>query len=125
MISGINDATGAAIPTDLIVQLFVPSYRIQCLPELRDSADYYRLHRARHWFPLAQGAGKMLGITVVWRYISSILAGFLALTCALLLYPIILKGVSSSLPFDNPENALSRGLHLLRADPDYGRAERT
>ena len=52
MISGINDATGAAIPTDLIVQIFrLLLHRIQRFPELRDSADYYRLHRARHWFP--------------------------------------------------------------------------
>ena len=39
----------------------------------------------------------MLGITVGLAYISSILAGFLALTCALLLYPIILQGPAARL----------------------------
>ena len=100
-------ATGAYIPTDFIVQLFVSfSTVFQCLPELRDSADDHRFIMPGIG-SLAQGAGKMLGITVGLAYISSILAGFLALTCALLLYPIILKVAARS--FDNPENALSKG----------------
>ena len=68
---------------------------------------------------LAQGAGKMLGITVGLAYISSILAGFLALTCALLLYPIILKGQQLA-SFDNPENALSKGYISFELTPIMG-----
>ena len=68
---------------------------------------------------LAQGAGKMLGITVGLAYLSSILAGFLALTCALLLYPIILKGQQLA-SFDNPENALSAGYVSIQLPPIMG-----
>ena len=68
---------------------------------------------------LAQGAGKMLGITVGLAYISSILAGFLALACALLLYPIILQGQQLA-SFDNPENALSKGYISIELTPIMG-----
>ena len=117
MISGINDATGAAIPTDLIVQLFVSFSTVFFL------SFAIPLIIIGFIVPgigsLAQGAGKMLGITVGLAYLSSILAGFLALTCALLLYPIILKGQQLA-SFDNPENALSTGYVSIQLPPIMG-----
>ena len=65
---------------------------------------------------LAQGAGKMLGVTVGLSYLSSIVAGFLALTAALFLYPILLKGQQLE-SFDNPENALSSGYVTFKLEP--------
>ena len=119
MISGINDATGAAIPTDLIVQLFV-SFSTVFSAFLSFAIPLIIIGFIVPGIgSLAQGAGKMLGITVGLAYISSILAGFLALTCALLLYPIILKGQQLA-SFDNPENALSKGYISFELTPIMG-----
>ena len=119
MISGINDATGAAIPTDLIVQLFV-SFSTVFSAFLSFAIPLIIIGFIVPGIgSLAQGAGKMLGITVGLAYISSILAGFLALTCALLLYPIILKGQQLA-SFDNPENALSTGYVSIQLTPIMG-----
>ena len=119
MISGINDATGAAIPTDLIVQLFV-SFSTVFSAFLSFAIPLIIIGFIVPGIgSLAQGAGKMLGITVGLAYLSSILAGFLALTCALLLYPIILKGQQLA-SFDNPENALSTGYVSIELTPIMG-----
>ena len=119
MISGINDATGAAIPTDLIVQIFV-SFSTVFSAFLSFAIPLIIIGFIVPGIgSLAQGAGKMLGITVGLAYISSILAGFLALTCALLLYPIILQGQQLA-SFDNPENALSTGYVSIQLTPIMG-----
>ena len=119
MISGINDATGAAIPTDLIVQLFV-SFSTVFSAFLSFAIPLIIIGFIVPGIgSLAQGAGKMLGITVGLSYLSSILAGFLALTSALLLYPIILKGQQLA-SFDNPENALSTGYVSIQLPPIMG-----
>ena len=119
MISGINDATGVAIPTDLIVQLFV-SFSTVFSAFLSFAIPLIIIGFIVPGIgSLAQGAGKMLGITVGLAYLSSILAGFLALTCALLLYPIILKGQQLA-SFDNPENALSTGYVSIQLTPIMG-----
>ena len=119
MISGINDATGAAIPTDLIVQLFV-SFSTVFSAFLSFAIPLIIIGFIVPGIgSLAQGAGKMLGITVGLSYLSSILAGFLALTSALLLYPIILKGQQLA-SFDNPENALSTGYVSIQLTPIMG-----
>lgn len=119
MISGINDATGAAIPTDLIVQLFV-SFSTVFSAFLSFAIPLIIIGFIVPGIgSLAQGAGKMLGITVGLAYLSSILAGFLALTSALLLYPIILKGQQLA-SFDNPENALSTGYVSIQLPPIMG-----
>lgn len=119
MISGINDATGAAIPTDFIVQLFV-SFSTVFSAFLSFAIPLIIIGFIVPGIgSLAQGAGKMLGITVGLAYLSSILAGFLALTCALLLYPIILKGQQLA-SFDNPENALSAGYVSIQLPPIMG-----
>ena len=115
MISGINDATGAAIPTDLVVQLFV-SFSTVFSAFLSFSIPLIIIGFIVPGIgSLAQGAGKMLGITVGLSYLSS----FLALTCALLLYPIILKGQQLA-SFDNPENALSKGYISFELTPIMG-----
>ena len=119
MISGINDATGAAIPTDLIVQIFV-SFSTVFSAFLSFAIPLIIIGFIVPGIgSLAQGAGKMLGITVGLAYISSILAGFLALACALLLYPIILQGQQLA-SFDNPENALSKGYISIELTPIMG-----
>ena len=119
MISGINDATGAAIPTDLIVQIFV-SFSTVFSAFLSFAIPLIIIGFIVPGIgSLAQGAGKMLGITVGLAYISSILAGFLALACALLLYPIILQGQQLA-SFDNPENALSKGYISIGLTPIMG-----
>jgi len=119
MISGINDATGAAIPTDFIVQLFV-SFSTVFSAFLSFAIPLIIIGFIVPGIgSLAQGAGKMLGITVGLAYLSSVLAGFLALTCALLLYPIILKGQQLA-SFDNPENALSTGYVSIQLTPIMG-----
>ena len=119
MISGINDATGTAIPTDLIVQLFV-SFSTVFSAFLSFAIPLIIIGFIVPGIgSLAQGAGKMLGITVGLAYLSSILAGFLALASALLLYPIILKGQQLA-SFDNPENALSTGYVSIQLTPIMG-----
>lgn len=119
MISGINDATGAAIPTDFIVQLFV-SFSTVFSAFLSFAIPLIIIGFIVPGIgSLAQGAGKMLGITVGLAYLSSIFAGFLALTCALLLYPIILQGQQLA-SFDNPENALSTGYVSFELTPIMG-----
>ena len=119
MISGINDATGASIATDLIVQLFV-SFSTVFSAFLSFAIPLIIIGFIVPGIgSLAQGAGKMLGITVGLAYLSSILAGFLALTCALLLYPIILQGQQLA-SFDNPEHALSTGYVSIQLTPIMG-----
>ena len=119
MISGINDATGAAIATDFIVQLFV-SFSTVFSAFLSFAIPLIIIGFIVPGIgSLAQGAGKMLGITVGLAYVSSILAGFLALISALLLYPIILKGQQLA-SFDNPENALSTGYVSIQLTPIMG-----
>lgn len=119
MISGINDATGASIATDFIVQLFV-SFSTVFSAFLSFAIPLIIIGFIVPGIgSLAQGAGKMLGITVGLAYLSSVLAGFLALTCALLLYPIILKGQQLA-SFDNPENALSTGYVSIQLTPIMG-----
>ena len=80
MISGINDATGASIATDFIVQLFV-SFSTVFSAFLSFAIPLIIIGFIVPGIgSLAQGAGKMLGITVGLAYLSSVLAGLLALT---------------------------------------------
>ena len=102
MISGINDATGAAIPTDLIVQLFV-SFSTVFSAFLSFAIPLIIIGFIVPGIgSLAQGAGKMLGITVGLSYLSSILKG---------------QQLAS---FDNPENALSKGYVSFELTPIMG-----
>ncbi|MDO5750931.1 MAG: dicarboxylate/amino acid:cation symporter [Rothia sp. (in: high G+C Gram-positive bacteria)] len=119
MIGGLNSAFGWSVPTDLIVQLFV-SFSTVFSAFLSFSIPLIIIGFIVPGIGgLAKGAGKMLGITVGLSYLSSVLAGFLALTCALLLYPIILKGQQLA-DFDNPEHALSAGYITFTLDPIMG-----
>ncbi|MGN1401925.1 MAG: dicarboxylate/amino acid:cation symporter [Bacillus sp. (in: firmicutes)] len=54
---------------------------------------------------LGKGAGKMLGLTTLFAYASTIFAGFLAFATAKLLYPYIMD-ISTGSQFQNPEEAL-------------------
>lgn len=65
---------------------------------------------------LSQGAGRLLGINVGLAYVSTVLAGALAVTCALLLYPILLAGKSLSTAA-NPEDALLAPYLEFQVDP--------
>ena len=92
LISGINSAAKISIPTDVVVQIFVSfstifsAFLSFAIPLIIIGFIVPGIGS------LAQGAGKMLGVTVGLSYLSSIVAGFLALTAALFLYPILLKG---------------------------------
>ena len=90
LISGINSAAKISIPTDVVVQIFVSfstifsAFLSFAIPLIIIGFIVPGIGS------LAQGAGKMLGVTVGLSYLSSIVAGFLALTAALFLYPILL-----------------------------------
>ena len=89
MIGGINSGLGTSIPTDVVVQIFV-SFSTVFSAFLSFSIPLIIIGFIVPGIgSLAQGAGKMLGITVALSYLSSIVAGFLALTAALFLYPIL------------------------------------
>ena len=119
MIGGINSGLGISIPTDVVVQIFV-SFSTVFSAFLSFSIPLIIIGFIVPGIgSLAQGAGKMLGITVALSYLSSIVAGFLALTAALFLYPILLKGQRLE-SFDNPENALSTGYIKFELDPIMG-----
>ncbi len=116
LISGINSAAKISIPTDVVVQIFVSfstifsAFLSFAIPLIIIGFIVPGIGS------LAQGAGKMLGVTVGLSYLSSIVAGFLALTAALFLYPILLKGQQLE-SFDNPENALSSGYVTFKLEP--------
>ena len=119
MIGGINSGLGTSIPTDVVVQIFV-SFSTVFSAFLSFSIPLIIIGFIVPGIgSLAQGAGKMLGITVALSYLSSIVAGFLALTAALFLYPILLKGQRLE-SFDNPENARSTGYIKFELDPIMG-----
>lgn len=102
LISGINDALGTAIPTDFVVQLFV-SFSTVFSAFLSFAIPLIIIGFIVPGIgSLAKGAGKLLGTTVGLAYTSSIAAGFLAVTVAHFLYPIILKA-SSSPPSKTPK----------------------
>lgn len=54
---------------------------------------------------MGKGAGKLLGITTGFAYVSTILAGLVAFFSATVLYPILLKNQNFK-EFENPEDAL-------------------
>ncbi|ORC15772.1 sodium:proton antiporter [Rothia nasimurium] len=116
LISGINSALGSSLPTDLIVQLFVSfstifsAFLSFAIPLIIIGFIVPGIGS------LARGAGKLLGTTVGLAYVSSITAGFLALSVAYFLYPIILKGQQLT-AFDNPEESLSAGYLTFTLDP--------
>ena len=67
---------------------------------------------------LSQGAGKWLGLAVLVAYISSVLAGLLALFTALTIYPSILGDATLS-TVANPEEGLLEPLMTLTIDPPF------
>lgn len=108
LVGGINNTLGSSIPTDIVVQIFV-SFSTVFSAFLSFSIPLIIIGFIVPGIgSLAQGAGKMLGVTVALSYLSSVAAGFIALTAALILYPILLRGQQLA-SFDNPENALSSG----------------
>ncbi|MEX3610024.1 dicarboxylate/amino acid:cation symporter [Rothia sp. LK2588] len=116
IISGLNEALGWSVPTDLIVQLFV-SFSTIFSAVLSFAIPLIILGFIIPGIgSLAQGAGRLLGITVGLSYISSITAGFLALTTAYFLYPVLLKGQQLS-SVANPEEALSAGYVKFELTP--------
>ena len=116
LIESINNALGLAIPTDLVVQLFV-SFSTVFSAFLSFAIPLIIIGFIVPGIgSLAQGAGRLLGTTVGLAYLSSIAAGFLAVTVANLLYPVILKGQQLS-AFENPEEALSSGYLTFTLDP--------
>ncbi len=116
LIESINNALGLSIPTDLVVQLFV-SFSTVFSAFLSFAIPLIIIGFIVPGIgSLAQGAGRLLGTTVGLAYLSSIAAGFLAVTVANLLYPVILKGQQLS-AFENPEEALSSGYLTFTLDP--------
>lgn len=116
LIDGLNSALGSGIPTDLVVQLFVSfstifsAFLSFAIPLIIIGFIVPGIGS------LAKGAGKLLGTTVGLAYISSITAGFLAVTVAHFIYPIILKGQQLTV-FENPEESLSSGYLEFTLDP--------
>lgn len=68
---------------------------------------------------MGKGAGKMLGITTGFAYLSTVLAGLLAFGAAKLFYPILLSNQASA-SFDNPEEALLSGFFQIDMPPIMG-----
>ncbi|WP_346923181.1 dicarboxylate/amino acid:cation symporter [Rothia sp. (in: high G+C Gram-positive bacteria)] len=116
LIDGLNSTFGSSIPTDLVVQLFVSfstifsAFLSFAIPLIIIGFIVPGIGS------LAKGAGKLLGTTVGLAYISSIAAGFLAVTVAHFIYPIILKGQQLTV-FENPEESLSSGYLEFTLDP--------
>lgn len=116
LIDGLNSALGSGIPTDLVVQLFVSfstifsAFLSFAIPLIIIGFIVPGIGS------LAKGAGKLLGTTVGLAYISSITAGFLAVSVAHFIYPIILKGQQLTV-FENPEESLSSGYLEFTLDP--------
>lgn len=116
LIDGLNSAFSSSIPTDLVVQLFVSfstifsAFLSFAIPLIIIGFIVPGIGS------LAKGAGKLLGTTVGLAYISSIAAGFLAVTVAHFIYPIILKGQQLTV-FENPEESLSSGYLEFTLDP--------
>lgn len=116
LIDSLNSAFGSSIPTDLVVQLFVSfstifsAFLSFAIPLIIIGFIVPGIGS------LAKGAGKLLGTTVGLAYISSIAAGFLAVTVAHFIYPIILKGQQLTV-FENPEESLSSGYLEFTLDP--------
>lgn len=116
LIDGLNSALGSGIPTDLVVQLFVSfstifsAFLSFAIPLIIIGFIVPGIGS------LAKGAGKLLGTTVGLAYISSITAGFLAVTVAHFIYPIILKSQQLTV-FENPEESLSSGYLEFTLDP--------
>ncbi|WP_078379239.1 dicarboxylate/amino acid:cation symporter [Sutcliffiella halmapala] len=69
---------------------------------------------------IGKGAGKLLGLTTVIAYLSTIVAGLLAFLAANSLFPTILKNASLSNAFDNPEEALLSPLFELEIPAAMG-----
>ncbi|WP_421083990.1 dicarboxylate/amino acid:cation symporter [Rothia nasimurium] len=116
LISGINGALGTSVPTDLVVQLFV-SFSTLFSAFLSFAIPLIIIGFIVPGIgSLAQGAGKLLGTTVGLAYLSSIAAGFLAVTVAHFIYPVILKGQKLT-AFENPEESLSAGYLSFTLDP--------
>lgn len=116
LIDGLNSAFGSSIPTDLVVQLFVSfstifsAFLSFAIPLIIIGFIVPGIGS------LTKGAGKLLGTTVGLAYISSITAGFLAVTVAHFIYPIILKSQQLTV-FENPEESLSSGYLEFTLDP--------
>ncbi|MBM7050645.1 MULTISPECIES: dicarboxylate/amino acid:cation symporter [unclassified Rothia (in: high G+C Gram-positive bacteria)] len=116
IISGVNGATGWALPTDLVVQLFV-SFSTVFSAFLSFAIPLIIIGFIVPGIgSLAKGAGKLLGTTLGLAYFSSVFAGFVAITVALLIYPTILKGQRLT-SFENPEESLSAGYLTFTLDP--------
>lgn len=65
---------------------------------------------------MGKGAGKLLGITALMAYISTIIAGIIAFLSAKSLYPTILSGHSLKM-FDDPNSALETGFLSFELTP--------
>ncbi len=68
---------------------------------------------------IGKGAGKLLGLTTLLAYASTIAAGLLAFFAARSLYPILLKSGASE-AFENPEEALLAPFFKLEIPPIMG-----
>lgn len=65
---------------------------------------------------MGKGAGKLLSVTALLAYISTVIAGLLAFASAKTLYPAILSGQSLTM-FDDPSNALLTGFLAFELQP--------
>ncbi|WP_335871809.1 dicarboxylate/amino acid:cation symporter [Bacillus sp. 2205SS5-2] len=68
---------------------------------------------------MGKGAGKLLGVTTVLAYGSTVLAGLLAFTVAKSTFPTLLVNQTSS-SFENPEEALLKGFFTVEMPPLMG-----
>ena len=69
---------------------------------------------------LGKGAGKLLGITTGFAYVSTILAGLLAFFAASFIYPNILQAEASLGSFTSPEEALLSPFFTVDMPPIMG-----
>lgn len=68
---------------------------------------------------IGKGAGKLLGMTALIAYLSTIVAGLLAFFTAKAVYPAILSDQASK-AFDNPEEALLKPFFTVEMTPVMG-----
>ncbi|MEK4302181.1 dicarboxylate/amino acid:cation symporter [Oceanobacillus sp. FSL W8-0428] len=67
---------------------------------------------------MGKGAGKLLSVTALLAYVSTILAGIVAFIAASNLYPAILSGQSLTM-FNDPNNALLKGFLDFELHPPF------
>ncbi|WP_152657216.1 dicarboxylate/amino acid:cation symporter [Oceanobacillus sp. CFH 90083] len=67
---------------------------------------------------MGKGAGKLLSVTALFAYVSTIIAGIIAFIAASNLYPAILSGQSLTM-FNDPSNALLEGFLHFELHPPF------